>query len=262
MALQQRFDDAISGLRINGASFQQLRDASGWYRPESGWTMLPAADLFTYAVGANRTDRIIGWVSSVRMGISLPFHSSLEHDWLLLLDVAPEVDRFLPQPPTIAYRLEGETRHYTADTLVIIDGAPTMVEVKYEDDAVAPENLTRWPAIRDRFAEVGFTFKIVTDRFIRSEPRLSNVQYLHLFRAWQPDSAFAFQVAMALQDGSSMPLGELAARFPDPVEARQFILGLVLRRYLSIDLGEPIGVASPVCLSRAQATSQRGRYAV
>lgn len=233
------------------AAFEDLRDVNGWYRPDAGWAMLPESNLFTHTVGINRTERTIGWVSSVRMGISLPFHSSLEQDWLLLLDVAPEVDRFLPQPPTIVYRLEGKTRHYTADTLVIIDGAPTMVEVKYEDDAVTPDNLTRWPAIRDRFADEGFTFKIVTDRFIRAEPRLSNVHYLHLFRAWEPSPAFAFQIAMALQGGARISLGELANRFSDPLEARQFILGLALRGYLRLDLNQPISLTTLLWLAAA-----------
>lgn len=249
MALQQRFDDAISGLRTNGASFQQLRDASGWYRPDSGWTMLPDPSLFTHSVGVNRTDRIIGHFASTRMGISVPFHSSLEHDWLQLLDVAAEIERFHVQPPTLAYRLAGETRHYTADTLLILDGAPTMVEVKYEDDAASSENLARWPAIRDQFAEHGFSFKIVTEHFVRAEPRLSNVQYLHLFRSWQPDAEFAFAVALALQGGMRIPLGELAARFDNPLHALQFLLGLVLRRYLRLDLNIPISADSLVWLS-------------
>lgn len=249
MATQQRFDDAWSDLRTTGASFHQLRDASGWYRPESGWTMLPDPSLFTHSVGINRTDRIIGHFASTRMGISVPFHSSLEHDWLQLIDVAPEVDRFHVQPPTLAYRLAGETRHYTADALVILDGAPTMVEVKYEEDATRSENLARWPAIRDQFAEHGFGFKVVTERFIRAEPRLSNVQYLQLFRGWQPDAEFAFAVALALQGGRRIPLGELAAGFDRPLHAQQFLLGLVLRRYLRLDLDVPISANCSIWLS-------------
>lgn len=235
-----------------GSDFKALVDPKGWFRPESGWSLLPQPGAFTHTVRVNRTRRVIGWFQSLAMGGPLPFHSFLELDWLRLLDASLEIERFLPQPPTIEYRLDGETRAYTADTLVVVGGAAVMVEVKFLEDATDPENLRRWPAIRDRFAAEGYGFRIATEAFIQAEPRRSNVAFLRSFRSWQPTPELAFQIATALQDGVWMTLGDLAARFPDPVTVRQFILGLVLRRYLAIDLGRPIGLDSAVWLPTAQ----------
>lgn len=237
---------------LTGRDVESLVDPKGWYRPETGWPLPPEPDAFTHTVRVNRTKRVIGWFQSLAMGGSLPFHSFLELDWLRLLDAVHEVEHFLAQPPTIEYRLDGQTRAYTADTLVIIGGAAVMVEVKFLEDATDPENLRRWPAIRDRFAAEGYGFRIVTEAFIQAEPRRSNIAFLRSFRAWQPTPAFAFQIATALQDGAWTTLGDLAARFADPVTARQYILGLVLRRYLAIDLETPISPDSAVWLPAAQ----------
>lgn len=85
---------------------------------------------------------ITGLVSSRKNDRMTGFESSLERDFLLLLDFDRNVERYEEQPVTIRYRdREGKRRTYTPDVLVLYrqnltgrDTCPLLCEVKYRAD--------------------------------------------------------------------------------------------------------------------------------
>jgi len=77
------------------------------------------------------------------------YESTLERDFITLLEFSPEVEAFEVQPVTLEWRDESNSqRRYTPDTLVMFDrmGAtkrPWLCEVKYREDLAA-----NWEALR------------------------------------------------------------------------------------------------------------------
>lgn len=116
------------------------------------------------------------------------FESTLERDFLALLEFSPEVERFEVQPLKIEWRDEqGIGRSYTPDVLVEfkqdLDRSPWLCEVKYRADLKK-----NWRDLHPKFLQAirsakerGWRFRLVTETEIRT-PYLDNVRFLSSFR--------------------------------------------------------------------------------
>ena len=118
------------------------------------------------------------------------FESSLERDFLYLIDYDHTVTSFETQPVRIDYKEAGKARSYTPDLLIhyYFDGKgvrkpPMLCEVKYREDL-----RLNWKALKPKFAaaiqyanERGWKLRIITEREIRT-PYLSNVKFLSGYR--------------------------------------------------------------------------------
>ncbi len=116
-----------------------------------------------------------GYVASTKSKGAAAFESTLERDFLTLLEFSPEVESFEVQPVTISWvDTAGKSRKYTPDVLVVFDPesarTPMLVEVKYHS-----ELQEKWPDLRSKYeaahefaAAQGWVFRLVTDRHIRS----------------------------------------------------------------------------------------------
>ena len=122
------------------------------------------------------------------------FESTLERDFLSLLEFSPEVKNIDPQPVKIDWSdADGGRRSYTPDVLVefieVAGKRPWLCEVKYRS-----ELLEKWAELRPKFKaalhfakEQGWRFKIVTEREIRT-PHLANARFLTSYRRAIPDA--------------------------------------------------------------------------
>jgi len=128
-----------------------------------------------------------GRVHSSKNTTSLDFESSLERDYLLLLEFDVNVERFVEQPIEIAFEHDAKIRHYTPDVLVYyredLDVAqnfpPTLIEIKYRKDIKK-----NWLELKPKFRAAlnyahskGWNFKILTEKEIRT-PYLDNIKFL------------------------------------------------------------------------------------
>jgi hypothetical protein len=120
------------------------------------------------------------------------FESTLERDFLLLLDFDPDVEFFEEQPVKIIYHdAHGQRRFYTPDVLVRYrphrfqaqHTKPVLCEVKYRDDL-----RQHWVEYRPKFRAAqgyarqrGWRFRVVTERLVRT-PYLENVKFLRPYR--------------------------------------------------------------------------------
>jgi hypothetical protein len=118
-------------------------------------------------------------------GRATPFESSLERDFLAILDFDRSVTSVQEQPCRIPYRdTLGRMRGYVPDFLVHYDGHPSVIyEIKHRD-----ELRIEWHRLRPRFRAAmgyamrnGMRFSIMTDQEIRG-PHLRNVVFLRPYR--------------------------------------------------------------------------------
>lgn len=194
---------------------------------------------FVHAVRVNRTERVIGEYPSFVAGCSQPYHSSLELDWLRLLDVTPGVRKLKAQPPSLRVWYGGEEHRYTPDTEVVLENdRRVMIEVKPYEHALKPKFKLVWRAIRERLADEGTGFKIVTDRYLKI--RQKTTLELQISNTWAPDPHIKFRLSEIFADSTSEPLGKLISKFPNPELAQRTVMSLVRRRRLLIDLSKPI----------------------
>lgn len=121
------------------------------------------------------------------------FESTLERDFLALLEFAPEVAAFEVQPVEVHWNDGDQDRRYTPDVLISYKRAgrpPELCEVKYRS-----ELREQWPALRPKFKAAlryarsrGWRFRIVTEVEIRTT-LLANVQFLQRFVRQGPPPA-------------------------------------------------------------------------
>ena len=115
------------------------------------------------------------------------YESTLERDFMLLMQFDPAVDVYTPQPLTLTYCGEdGQSHRYTPDGLIewrsdrpVHDPRPVLVEIKYREDVIGKwrEWRARARAAKSFAAKRGWLFMIFTEREIRT-PALENATFL------------------------------------------------------------------------------------
>lgn len=150
------------------------------------------------------------------------FESTLERDFLALLEFSPEVERFEVQPIKIEWRDEqGSPRSYTPDVLVEfkpdLGRPPWLYEVKYRADIRKD-----WSTLHFKFLcgiryakQRHWRFRLITEIEIRT-PYLTNVRFLTAFKFRDISEADAEQVLAQIQSvGRTTPTALVQALSTD-----------------------------------------------
>lgn len=179
--------------------------------------------------------------------------SSLERDFLFLLEHNSNVTHFEEQPLTI--ELGGFS--YTPDVFVTYkDGSKYLYEVKYRSE------LNRnWQKLKPKFkAAIKYCkthdtkFKIITDIEIRT-PYLKNIEFLsHFNRTLSPiESSITETLLSELRDFEGINARELLAIcFSSKLkqaEAAPILWRLIFKETICVDLQQPLSMYSPLYLS-------------
>lgn len=122
--------------------------------------------------------RVVGYFASYKNRRMLPWESQLERDFLMSLEVDPQVEAFGVQPQTFEYRSNGSSRRYTPDVYVQYEYGASFVEVKAHNQAKKPRNQAFFQKMTDYFGELGFGFDVYTEKHIRKEPKFSNMHLI------------------------------------------------------------------------------------
>lgn len=186
-------------------------------------------------------------------GSAVPFESSLERDFLVLLDFDRTVVEVRSQPVRIKYQ-DGKGRRlsYVPDYQVRYDFTPDVIyEIKYREDLRAD-----WAKLRPRLrAGVGYArrngmrFSIMTDVEIRG-PYLKNVQFLRSYRDRPFDELLEQQLVRTLAMlGEATPEALLLAAFRNE-EKRLAAIGALWRllavQRVHADLYRPLTMETPI----------------
>ena len=185
------------------------------------------------------------------------FESSLERDWLLVLDFDPRVQALQVQPFSLHYEHQGVTRRYTPDVRADYRLGSGVVTVVYE---VKPSEELRanWSAYRPRFKAAvrycrdhGWRFRLMTERHIRTA-LLDNARFLRRYRALPEQDLYVQQLLYTLHAlGTTTPQTLLAAAYwaeESRMAALPMLWKLIANRRLGADLHVPLTMSAPIWL--------------
>lgn len=207
---------------------------------------------------------LTGLVPNPRTPSMTAFESSLERDFLLLLDFDPAVEFFEEQPVKIVYHDAKERRRtYTPDVLVRYrpdrrqarHTKPLLCEVKYRDDL-----RQHWAEYRPKFRaaqryarQQGWRFRLVTERHVRT-PYLENVKFLRPYRTLSVNDAYRTQLLSTLATLEvTDPASLLAAVFQDRWQQAQLLpmlWQLVATQQIATALDQPLTMQSRLWLPK------------
>lgn len=210
---------------------------------------------------------VTGYVPTTKGATAQNAESSLEHDFLTLLEYDQRVERYVAQPFTIEWRDSvGAKRRYTPDVIVKYSYVAmredpylrtTVFEVKPR--AVLKANwLELKPKLRSGIGwarEFGCRFQLVTEAEIRT-PYLANARFLLDYRSRhlsdRTDFVGARQQLIArtlVELRMTTPRGLLEAMTSDlqqRAELIPWIWNLINQDFIGVDLLKPLTMASPI----------------
>lgn len=196
-------------------------------------------------------------VPSNKLNRMVDAESSLERDFILLLEFDEQVINYVEQPVVLPM---GKNRTYTPDFLANFrdengDEFTYIYEVKYRD-----ELRKNWAKLKPKFKaairycnEHGYRFKIVTEKEIRTD-KLKNIEFLqHVSRTVSHSEA-------AFRDALSVALNELKVATPNEVlvfafasklkraEALPVMWRMIAEGSIEADLNSPLNMNSQLTL--------------
>lgn len=221
---------------INRNDLAALRALSSELRAVEQWnTFAVPGDLnSSLRLQFNRTRRGIGHFASRKVALQMPFVSSLERDLLYLLEIDPEIRAYLTQPLSLRYRDGESVRSHLPDVLSLARDRETLIEVKYADEAALPEVQRRTQILKSGLARHGVAYRVLTEKIIRAEPRLTNARRLCRYRWITPDQHVLIPLQECLKRQGSLSIRDAAAMYERTTEAATSILAAVLRGQLSV----------------------------
>lgn len=105
-------------------------------------------------------------LDSTKLGREVQCESLLEHRFFALLELLGTVNRYQEQPCRIDYRLDGWSRPYHPDVLIVLrDGRAILAELKPAHQVALFPNLVKWAALARACEEWGFGLFIGSDKY-------------------------------------------------------------------------------------------------
>jgi hypothetical protein len=138
------------------------------------------------------TTSLTGLISGTKTNRNHAFESSLERDFIKIIDFDYNVYHYCEQPVTIEYMSDSNYRQYTPDFLVhyreSTNMKPLLCEIKYRKDI--KEN---WSVLKPKFRAAieyskknNWNFKIITEVEIRTQ-YLKNISFLENYKKEKVD---------------------------------------------------------------------------
>ena len=193
--------------------------------------------------------KFIGRFPSFRLNVTLWFESLLERDYLCLLEFDHlDVLSFREQPGRIYYTLDGKRRRYTPDFYVERKSKRQIIEVKAESKALEEKYRALFRVASLICSREGYEFKVITEKFIRVQPRLNNVKLLLRYQRvnFLPQHEIYCQEFFAAR--RSAGLGEVMEFFAAKGVEKPVVYSLIRWGVLGVNLVERIDTDSMVYL--------------
>lgn len=208
---------------------------------------------------------IIGKFPSLKMGRMIGFESSLERDYVYMLDFDADILSFAEQPLTIEYPHDSKVLHYTPDFHVLYtDRRNMLIECKPSHLVKSDDNQRKFRAAREWCAEHGWGFRIVTDTQLRTGYRLANIKSLTSYARHVIPPHIQGRLYASFESTSAPRTVGDAARFlvpQNPVTALAWIWHLVFHHQIAVPLDaallspqSPITLPSAILLQPKEAT--------
>ena len=128
------------------------------------------------------------------MGLRIPLESSLELDFVYLLETDPRVTFFQAQPVRLDLWIDGELRHHFPDFLIETKCFRTLAEVKPEKRASQDAYIACFEASADKLQAEDKQYRVFTEEWICREPALTNAQLICRFASDVIDPAHELEI--------------------------------------------------------------------
>ena len=208
-----------------------------------------------------------GFHSSRKNGRGADSESALEDDFLSLLELDDDIERYDVQPVTIEWTSAGKQCKYTPDVLAKYTAAalaakPWLKHTLYE---VKPHEILKrdWKKFKPKFKmavkwakENGLRFKIITEKSIQTTA-LENAKFLNRFHCSKfPKTAYENDeenyVLRSLANTGEIPVKELLAYMSESrmrqAELIPWIWRLILEKKIGVDMNRPLTMAIQIWL--------------
>lgn len=194
---------------------------------------------------------ITGKHASTKTGTSHQFESSLERDFLTLLEFDPHVERYVVQPVTIHYSKNNKHFRYTPDVAVyyapLLNRLPLLVEIKYaaELQRKKTELEQKFEAARKYAGENGLEFCVLTEKEVRT-PYLENIKFLSRYMKQQVDVTLTQQIMSCFNHHDKFTVQQLTESDNDTMSSNLLYTTwqLLARRILLCDLQQRLSMIS------------------
>lgn len=181
------------------------------------------------------------------------FESTLERDFLTLLEFDDTVEDYSVQPVTIHYTHNSKSARYTPDVVVFykpdLQKAPLLVEIKYE-----AELRQKWDYYTPKFTAAdqyatcnGYQFKVFTEKEIRTD-YLQNIKFLSRYYHTSIDEGYAKKIAAELDKRSATTPQELltASNQEENAKILYTIWQMLSRKIIACDMQWKIIMTSKI----------------
>jgi hypothetical protein len=190
---------------------------------------------------------------SVKMNKRLWSESLAEEDYKYLLDFDSKVESFEEQPFRIRYVLDGKTRYYTPDMLVLTkDGRRLVVEVKPKSKVSTPRNDLLFRIVAPLCETEAHKFVVITVEKIREQPRLNNIKALWKYARTRLHPQHQIYCRELFLTREKVTLGEAFEFFESKGVGKHVVYALLFWGALSFEVTKPLSIQSSIgCPQRA-----------
>lgn len=201
-----------------------------------------------------RSRKVVGLFPSTKMACQFKYESTLEKDAMLWMEYLRQVVAYRAQPHCFEFTDEsGCQRRYTPDMEVELRGVGHRVfyEIKplakVKDEGFRSDHRARQRSM----AAQGCELRVATERSIRRQPWLRNLQYLQQFASCDRLLPRELEsVASVLADAhGALPIEQLIPRVGQHISWDE-LMAEVFGGGLFIDLADPIGRHSLIRMRR------------
>lgn len=187
--------------------------------------------------------RIRGYFPSFKMGRMIEWESLLERDAILLMEFSPGIVAFREQPERILYSDGLNQREYFPDFEITLQSDVRIhIEVKPEEKLLNNKVATKLRNVSAHYHRNDRQFRILTDRTIRRQPLLSNLQRLFYLKRQTPELASLRTQFEQILAGPNCPGFDHVARLFGP----DALLRLIALGYVACDLESPLSDNNPI----------------
>jgi hypothetical protein len=157
---------------------------------------------------------ITGKYASIKTQTVHQFESTLERDFLTLLEFDDTVQEYGVQPVTIFYEYNGKSARYTPDMVVhyksILRNPPLLCEIKYEAELLDKREYydPKFRAATEYALENNYRFKVFTEKEIRTD-YLSNIKFLSRYGIGSINDVYSEMVMDQLSGKSVCSINDL-----------------------------------------------------
>lgn len=160
-------------------------------------------------------NRVVGSFPSFKLGRMVKWDSQIERDFLYYLEFDDDVVEYFEQPIIFKYTLNHKYEDYYPDYEIRRKSTERLkyVEIKPESELRKDEIRIKYSAISSAMTEAGHDFELITDAFLRIQPRYSNLLLLNKYYRDKADPVLVGKVKKDVNKyySSSLTFGQLAS---------------------------------------------------